>query len=194
MPGQINYTSGSLSRAKKVRIGKCRVKNLPKQLFRRPSYNPLILDEVERRSGISSSSTTSVFQEYQEDRRNEIQWNYSWARENERRRVRRLGLAPEVHQRRSQAKDQVISQQAKKSGDTVATFALSGQQTGDQASKNQPQSSFKCVRTGLHAAKLKNVSCDRSQSRTIHTFGHKQLNRQSQVISQINKKETEVAD
>ncbi|WWC93524.1 hypothetical protein V866_000359 [Kwoniella sp. B9012] len=194
MPGQINYTSGSLSRAKKVRIGKCRVKNLPKQLFGRHRYTPLILEEVERRSVISSSSASSVFQEYEEDRRNGIQWDYSWARENEReRRVRRLGLAPEVHQRRSQAKDQVISQQAKKSGDTVATFALSRQQAGDQALKNQPQSSFKCVRTVPHAAKLKNVSCDRLLSRTIHTSGHKRLNRQPQVISQIEKK-TEVAD
>ncbi|KAK6910725.1 hypothetical protein L486_04962 [Kwoniella mangroviensis CBS 10435] len=138
MPGQISYTSGSLSRAKKVRIGKCRVKNLPKQLFGRPRYNPLILEEVERRSVTSSSSASSVLQEYEEDRRNEIQWDYSWARDNEReRRVRRLGSGAEVHQRRSQAKDQVLSQQVKQSGDTVATLALSRQQTGDQAWKNR---------------------------------------------------------
>ncbi|OCF75945.1 hypothetical protein I204_03242 [Kwoniella mangroviensis CBS 8886] len=126
MPGQISYTSGSL------------VKNLPKQLFGRPRYNPLILEEVERRSVTSSSSASSVLQEYEEDRRNEIQWDYSWARDNEReRRVRRLGSGAEVHQRRSQAKDQVLSQQVKQSGDTVATLALSRQQTGDQAWKNR---------------------------------------------------------
>ncbi|WVQ68323.1 uncharacterized protein L199_006530 [Kwoniella botswanensis] len=190
MPGQINYTSGSLGRAKKVRIGKRRVKNLPKQLFGRHRYNPLILEEVERHSVTSSSSASLVFQEYEEDRRNEIQWDYSWAREIEReRRVRRSGSAPEVHQRRPQAKDQVLSQQAKQSGDTVATLALSRQQTGDQALKNQPQSSFKCVRTAPHASKLKNISCDRLQSRTIHTFGHNQLNRQSQVIAQNKKRD-----
>ncbi|WVW85556.1 hypothetical protein I302_107594 [Kwoniella bestiolae CBS 10118] len=85
MPVQINYTSGSLNRAKRARSCKNRTKKTRRNVFGKPKPNPVLLEVLENRSANPFGPISRSARGMDEQTRQNVVWEPWWTRRGDKR-------------------------------------------------------------------------------------------------------------